>query len=396
MLRDAAIVCFSSIDWTFNWQNPQEVASAFAESGNRVLFIENTGVRRPAIRDAARLWTRFRNWRRAAGGVKAAGNGVDVFSPLLLPFPYSRLAGMINRRILLRVVRRWLGPNHRPLIFITFLPTPLARALIGGLEPALVVYYCCDRLTESSPQAGKLRHFEPKLLVECDLALVTSNGLRSLVTSLAPRVEMLPSGVRFEAFARAQRSDAEPPAVFNGLALPVVGFVGSLRKQIDLELLARVADLAPDLNFVFVGPIMTDVRRLTARANVRLAGPVPHHEVMSYMVRFDAGVLPYILDKFTAHLMPAKLKEYLAAGLPVVATPLPAVRDFARQHPGMIEFASDAAGFADAVRAAVVSNDAAAVARRTAVARQYDWSEQLSRIMALMESLLDAPIRRGP
>jgi len=45
----------SSIDWESNRQNPQEVASAFAASDNRVLFIENTGLRRPALRDVPRL-----------------------------------------------------------------------------------------------------------------------------------------------------------------------------------------------------------------------------------------------------------------------------------------------------------------------------------------------------
>ena len=55
MLQGASIVCLSSIDWSFNRQNPQEVALALAERGNRVLFIENTGVRtrNPPRREAA-------------------------------------------------------------------------------------------------------------------------------------------------------------------------------------------------------------------------------------------------------------------------------------------------------------------------------------------------------
>ena len=72
MLHGTNIVCLSSIDWAFNWQLPQEVASAFAAGGNRVLFVENTGVRRPTLKDASRLRARFRNWRRTGGGSMSA------------------------------------------------------------------------------------------------------------------------------------------------------------------------------------------------------------------------------------------------------------------------------------------------------------------------------------
>ncbi|HEX7679234.1 MAG TPA: hypothetical protein VF713_13975, partial [Thermoanaerobaculia bacterium] len=75
MLQGTNIVCLSSIDWAFNWQLPQEVASAFAACGNHVLFVENTGVRRPTLKDAPRLRARFRNWRRSRGGVHSADHG---------------------------------------------------------------------------------------------------------------------------------------------------------------------------------------------------------------------------------------------------------------------------------------------------------------------------------
>ncbi len=391
MLRGATVVCVGSIDWAFNWHIPQEVASAFAEGGNRVLFVENTGVRRVTLRDAPRLWTRLKNWRRAAGGVTPAGNGVDVLAPMLLPFPYSRAARVVNRRVLLRSVRRWLGDDgERPLVVITFLPTPLARALIGGLDPSLVVYYCIDRLAESSPAARKVSQPESRLLAEADLVLVTAHGLLSPATRLASRVELLPAGVRCEAFERTRGDEIDPPPVFDGLSGPVIGFVGSLRTATDLDLLTHAARLAPDLNFVFVGPRLTDVRQLAACPNVRLVGAVPHAEVVRHMVRFDVGILPYVLNSFTTDVMPMKLKEYLAAGLPVVATPLPEIRRFADEHPEVVAFATDAPSFVTTLRAALASNGMVARARRLAVARRYDWTQQISRMSALIESALAA------
>ncbi|HEY9285517.1 MAG TPA: glycosyltransferase, partial [Pyrinomonadaceae bacterium] len=154
-------------------------------------------------------------------------------------------------------------------------------------------------------------------------------------------------------------------------------------------LLARAAELAPDLQFVLAGPRFVDVAPLMARPNVRLLGAVPHEDVARYMVRFDVGVLPYSINPFTAGIMPIKLKEYLAAGLPVVATPLPEVRRFAERYPDLVRFASDPEGFVAALRAALSESAPGALERRQAVARLYDWDEQMVRMNELIERALE-------
>jgi glycosyltransferase involved in cell wall biosynthesis len=390
LLHGATIVCLSSIDWAFNWQLPQEVASAFARAGNRVLYIENTGVRRPAIRDAKRLRDRFSNWWRSPGGVKPAIDHLDVLSPLLLPFPYAKPAVAINERLLTHAIRRWPRPAHAtPLIVITFLPTPLARAMIGSLKPDLAVYYSADRLVETSSQAAMLRESEPLLLAEAGLVLTTSHGLQKTAASIAKRVEYLPCGVRSGEFARARREASARPSAFDGLAGPIIGFSGTLRNQIDVAMLTEVARLAPELSFVFIGPVEADVRRLAAHANVRFLGPVQHRDVVRYTGSFDAGILPYVLTEYTADVMPVKLKEYLAAGLPVVATHLPEICRFADQHPGTISFADTPERFAAALRTAV-DEDTASVERRMEIARHYDWNVQMSQMSAWIESALES------
>lgn len=389
MLRGASIVCIASIDWDFNRQNPQETAFAFSNAGNRVLYIENTGVRAVGWRDTPRLLSRLANWWRARGGTKHTANGVDVLSPLLLPLPFTKSAGAINARLLLRSIHRWLRDSSSgPLIVITFLPTPLALAVIEALDPALVVYYCIDRLVESSPGARKLVHSESRLMAEADLVLVTSDSLYEAAAPLASRVDFLASGVSFDAYERARRARSEPHPAFEGLKGPVIGFVGSLRSSTDINLLAEAAALAPDLNFVLAGPHFTDLKALARLKNVRLIGAISYADVMSYVVRFDIGVLPYVLNPFTTAIMPVKLKEYLAAGLPIVSTPLPEVLSFAAGHPGIITFADDAAGFVSAARAAMAENTPEAVAKRLEIAKQFDWSRQMMRMNELLEDAL--------
>jgi len=128
MLKGQDILCISSIDWDFIWQGHQEIMSTLAAEGNRVLFLENTGVRSPRLRDLKRLRQRILNWWRGTKGFRQERDNLFVFSPLVLPFPYSRLARLINRFLLLRALRRWMSAVrfHRPIIW-TFLPGNLHR-----------------------------------------------------------------------------------------------------------------------------------------------------------------------------------------------------------------------------------------------------------------------------
>ena len=387
-LERASIVCLSSIDWSFNRQNPQETALAFARRGHRVLFVENTGVRRPGWRDLPRLWLRLRNWLRARGGVVPATDGVSILSPLLLPFPYSRIALSLNTRWLARAIRRWLGNENHAVIVVTFLPTPLARAVTTSLNPALVVYYCIDRFAKSSRGARKIVASEQCLIRESDLVMVTSEVLYEQARQIRPDVHLLSSGVRVDDFERARQTLTTSTNERRASLRPIIGYVGSLRRATDLDLLARVADRAPDLDFVLIGPRFVNVNQLAARPNMTLVEPLSHDDAMHRMVNFDVGMLPYLIDEFTAAIMPVKLKEYLAAGLPVVATPLPAVRQFAAEHPGVVTFARDADEFVAALRSALCNGHPEEVERRIAIARRYDWNGQMARMIDLIDAAL--------
>lgn len=386
MLRGANIVCLASIDWSNNWQLHQEAATAFAAAGNRVLFVDNTGVRRPGLRDAGRLWDRLRAWSH---GLAHPETRVDVLSPLLAPFPYSPLATRANAALLFRSIRRWIRRDaNRPLIVLTYLPTPLMHRVIDALDPLLLVYYRADLLSESSPGARPLHAYEESMLARADLVFTTAASLRATAHGLAQRVEHLETGVRFVDFANARDRVSRAPAVFEGISGPVVGFTGTLRDALDLALLANAARLAPELTFVLAGPATVDVRQLASLPNVRLVGPIEHADVIEHMAWFDAGILPYALNPFTASIMPMKLMEYLAAGLPVVSTRLPEVCRFAEEHGGVVTFADDAMELVAALRAAVREESPEELARRMEVARRHDWSAQMASMSELMEEAL--------
>src|SRR6516225_10751511 len=145
MLRDRNIVCVSTIDWDFLWQEHQGVMSVLARAGNRVLFVENTGVRSPGWKDRGRVIARLRKWSSGEGRFRNVAENVTLYSPLALPFPYSRLAQRINRASVCGSIRRWLEHKSftKPILF-TFLPTQLTLDVLDVINPSRSVFYCTD------------------------------------------------------------------------------------------------------------------------------------------------------------------------------------------------------------------------------------------------------------
>jgi len=385
------VVCISSIDWDFIWQSHQEVMSRLAAEGHRVLFVENTGVRTPSFRDLSRLRQRIRNWWRGTKGFREERPNLFVYSPLLLPGPYLWLSRWINRFVLVRALQRWMRATgfYRPIVW-TFLPTPLARDLVAALDPQLTIYYCVDDLASSSPAARKIAPSEQRMFAEADLVFVTSERLRRRAAQYTDRVHLFPSGVNLEQFEDARHGAAEPPADVRALRRPVIGYVGGLHQWVDQDLLAAVAAGMPDATFALVGPEQTDLAKLRRCPNVQMLGTRPHDELPGYVKAFDVGIVPYRLTEYTANVYPAKVNEYLAMGIPVVATELPEIQRFNAMYGDVVDVANDPQGFSRAIRSALEDSSPPEVARRIAVAHENSWHARV----AGMRRLIDEAIER--
>jgi uncharacterized SAM-binding protein YcdF (DUF218 family)/glycosyltransferase involved in cell wall biosynthesis len=384
------IVCISSIDWDFIWQGHQEIMSTFAAQGHRVLFVENTGVRAPRPRDLPRLWQRIRNWSRGTKGFREERPNLFVYSPLLLPLPYSRVARRVNRFLLARALRRWMRATgfYRPIVW-TFLPTPIALEMISDLDPQLTIYYCIDDLAVSSPGARRIVASEERLFKQADLVFVTSEKLRQRAARTSAHVHLFPFGVNFERFDRVRRAGGPPPSDLQALTRPVVGYLGGLHQWVDQELIAAVAQRMPDTTFALVGPAQMDVSVLERCPNVRLLGQRTHDVVPAYVKAFDVGIVPYRVADYTMNVYPTKLNEYLVMGIPVVATDLPEIRRFNAQHGPVVEVASDPDGFSTAIRRALDDSSPPDVARRVAVAHENSWESRIAAMNRLIDEALE-------
>ena len=388
--RRPDVLCISSIDWDFIWQGHQEIMSRLAADGYRVLFVENTGVRAPNLRDLPRVRQRVRNWWRGTKGFRQERPNLFIYSPLLLPWPYFRPSRWVNRLVLMRALKRWMGATgfFQPIAW-TFLPTPLAADLLKALDPQLTIYYCIDDFASSSAGAKRIVASEERLFKDADLVFVTSERLRERAAKFSDHVHLFPFGVSLERFEAVRRANDDPPADLQELKRPVIGYVGGLHQWIDQDLLAAAAAAMPDATFALIGPEQTDVTTLRACPNVRLLGLREHAALPRYVKGFDVGIVPYRLTEYTANVYPTKLNEYLSMGIPVVATDLPEIRRFNAEHGDVVSVAADGQAFAAAIRSALTGSDASAVERRIAVANQNSWASRLQAMNGLIDDAME-------
>jgi uncharacterized SAM-binding protein YcdF (DUF218 family)/glycosyltransferase involved in cell wall biosynthesis len=393
VLTGQDIVCFSSIDWQFIWQGHQEIMSTLAANGNRVLFVENTGVRAPAFRDLPRLTQRVRNWWKGTKGFRRERDELYIYSPLLLPFPYSPLIRRINRSLLTRALNRWMRAAGfgRPIVW-TFLPTPLVRDVIRDIDPALAIYYCIDDFASSSEAARKIIRSEQQLCRDVDLVFVTSEKLREKAARHNERVCLFPFGVSYAKFEQVRLGADRTPADLAALRRPIVGYIGGIHQWMDMKLLAEVARRMPETTFALVGPPQIDVSG-TVEPNIHFLGKKAHDDIPRYIKGFDAGIVPYLLSDYTANVYPTKLNEYLAMGIPVVATDLPEIRRFNADHGPRVAVAENADQFVVALKAALQSSTEEERRARIEVARQNSWHSRIVQMSRVIAGVLEE--RRG-
>ncbi|MFA4991904.1 MAG: glycosyltransferase, partial [Candidatus Omnitrophota bacterium] len=386
MLKGENIICISSIDWDFIWQGHQQIMSALAKNGNKVLFIENTGVRSPGIRDASRIKSRIKNWLKGVKGIREESENLYIFSPLVLPFPYSRPARWINRRMILSILERWTRVMDfaDPIVW-TFLPTPLSMDIAENVVKKLFVYYCIDNFSVSSASANKIRSSEKKLLEKADLVFVTSRELYNYCARHNKKVYKFPFAVNFEIFEKVNSSETSAPEEFRGINRPVIGYVGGVHKWIDLDLIRRLAEARPGYSFVFVGPIQTNVQRLSDLKNVHFLGKKEHGKLPLFIKYFDAGIIPYLITDYTRNVYPTKLNEYLALGKPVVSTALPEILEFNKEFGDVVYVAGvDAGSFGESLEKAVREDSGPLRGKRIEIARLNNWENRIEKMSGLI------------
>ena len=295
------LACFSHLRWDFVFQRPQHLMTRFARTHDVHVWEE-------PIFDSA----------PAAPRVEAR-----TIAPHLTVATPHLIAGMDEEAVeaaLCALLDEHLGTD-RPQIAWYY--TPMMLPFTRHLEAGCTVYDCMDELANFRFAPPRLLELEAELFKRADLVFTGGYSLYEAKRSRHPSVHPFPSSVDIAHFAQAR---ATPPANDR----PVLGFYGVLDERFDIDLIAAIADARPDCRFVMVGPVVKiSPDELPRRDNIAYPGPATYDQLPALLAGWDVALMPFAINEATRFISPTKTPEYLAAGKPVVSTP---VRDVVRHY----------------------------------------------------------------
>ena len=379
-------IIFSSIDWTTHWQLHHQLATSLVSAGNRVLFVENTGVRSANLNDIGRLGERISNWRKGIHGFASISDNLTSYSPVLLPFPYSKLSLFFNKRIFKLAISKWTKSSdfYNPIV-ISFLPTPLIQSVIKAINPKLTIYYCANNMAESSISASQIRPYEDHFFGSVDIVFTAAYVIQEYAKRFSEKVFYSPPGIDFDKFETALESNKDIPNDLNNITSPIIGYIGALGRVIDQELLCTLADECSDSTIVLIGPKYTNTTLLEGKSNIVFLGSRPHDQLPYYIKGFDVGIVPYICNNFTEGVYPSKLNEYMAMGIPSVSTNLREVRESKKVYGEAAIIANNTEEFIEAVKSSIVEkNYTSSANQRVKIAKENSWESRFKSISEII------------
>jgi glycosyltransferase involved in cell wall biosynthesis len=385
VLEGRDIVCLGFGEWDAElWTNQQHLMSRLASS-NRVLFLESLGLRQPRLagRDLRRMARRV---QRAAAGPRAVA-GLHVQSPLVIPIHGRPRVRALNARLL----RAQVGRAARSLGLeqpVLWSYVPQADWLVETLQPSAIVYHCVDDIAaQKGVAAAAFRGFEAHFAARADLVLASAPALAERMRTLNDHVFYAPNVADTERFATALEQGPTDEALA-ALPRPRIVFTGAVvATKLDLELLEGVARARPGWSIALVGPIgagdpLTDISALERLPNVHLLGARPYAKLPEVLRGADVALVPYAINDLTRSVFPMKVYEYLAAGLPVVTTPLPALN----ATTGVI-VAADGPATVEAVERALAQDGPEARRGRSLAVQGNSWDARLEEISSYLSGL---------
>lgn len=254
---------------------------------------------------------------------------------------------------------------------------------LGFFKSPKVIYDVVDEIEAFEGNQKELLRSHQKLVGTADLILTTAGSLYKQIKSDRPDALLCPNGVDLEHFSHLRVLDSGlPPEDLQSILAtgrPVIGYHGALAQWFDYDLMRSITTDRPDLSFVILGPdyyhtLPNDLLKL---ANFYWLGIKPYEELPAYLRCFDVGIIPFQVNKITHATSPIKLFEYMAAGKPIVITPM----HESMQYEGTL-IASDSKEFSTQLNLALsLRNDPGYLNTIDHVARENTWDIRAQQIL---------------
>jgi GT2 family glycosyltransferase/glycosyltransferase involved in cell wall biosynthesis len=364
--RGKDFVWLGVINYDFLIQRPQHFASELANAGHRVLYI--------AIEfEPADVRGRFRVEAMPHEGVFVVRLRISSTLPANIYGGFTDqealaiLASLDELLAMLNVTA--------PRVVVQY---PSWHYVAAGIPGAIVIHDCLDFVGGFSNVPPAMIDLGHDLLKNADVVLAASASLAEIIAPLR-RPIVVRNAADVSLFSGAARFDESRPAGKR----PLIGYFGAIAEWFSVEWIEHCARSRPNWDFVLIGHTQgIDLQALEEFSNVTMLGKRPYSELPEYLSQFDVAVIPFKVNELTRCTNPVKLYEYMAAGKPVVAGPMPEVINLKP----LVYITNDANEFEHQIQRALDEDSPVARRRRHDWALEHTWENRAKLIVQAIDS----------
>ena len=312
------ILCFSHLHWDFVYQRPQHLLTRFAKE-NRVFYFEEPR------------------------------KGNSDFYEIDIQNEVSIIKIFINededdRNLRLQKLIDKVLEDQNINTYFSWYYTPMALEYTSHLKPEVTIYDSMDELSAFRFAPPQLLELEDQLFKKADVVFTGGHTLYKAKKHRHQNIHPFPSSIDKQHFKAARYYTVDPEDQKH-IPHPRFGFFGVIDERFDIELLREVSAHKPDWQFVIIGPVVKiDINELPRAVNIHYLGSKKYGELPDYISQWDIAMVMFAINESTEFISPTKTPEYLAAGLPVISTPIKdVVKPYGEEN--LVYIAKDAESF---------------------------------------------------
>jgi glycosyltransferase involved in cell wall biosynthesis len=233
---------------------------------------------------------------------------------------FSNAISFILQIFLSKIVCRRLNKG----IIVGFGPVACFAAFLTFQEKCPIIYEDTDfwpGLCKGAFHKILISYIERYCLKKATAVISNSRMLEKRAKFYNSTVYWIPNGVSIKLFHIKRKQKTSPPTLV---------YIGSLQKWAGLQLVVRslgkLLQHYPNLVFKLsgVGPekdiLEIEAARCGVRDHIIFLGKLPYYELASLLAESSIGIATFISNEFNFYATPLKVLEYMAAGLPIIAT----------------------------------------------------------------------------
>ncbi|MCL6087382.1 MAG: glycosyltransferase [Actinobacteria bacterium] len=297
-------------------------AKLFAKNGWDVLFISDPISPFHFLKkDKTQLYERYNIYK---GKIKSGFGNIKIYVPWAFATPNEK--PIFNTEF---VTRNWTKVTFPNLVNhikkenfgevdILWFDSVLQAPLINEIKYKKSILRIADRVEGFKKISRNLINQDKFLKEKTDVIIYSARLLKDYLSNYSDKTYYVPNGVDINHFLNSRK---DLPEDLKNIPKPIAIYIGAIDEWFGVDFLFEVISICKNISFVLIGEPRCNISKLISLPNFYLLGRKNYNLIPNYLNNSDVGIITFdVTHPVVETVNPIKLYEYMACGLPVVAT----------------------------------------------------------------------------